>query len=339
MRAVIDKELPSFHEVKVKFPLTYLLQKQVFEHRAEITSILQGEDERKLLIIGPCSAWPKEAVLNYFRLLKEELVGVEKHVKIVARVYTQKPRTTIGWTGPLNQIDPFKRSDIEEGIYYCRELMIEITKLGFAIADEALFTHSGAYFDDLISWYAVGARSSENQEHRIYASMLDHPVGIKNPTSGDIEKGVNSVIAAQHPHTFLLHSKQISTFGNPYAHLILRGGNNTPNISSKELYLAAELLQKTTNPAILIDASHENSIDLQGNKNPHEQKNVVKRILEMLESHSDLNSIIKGFMVESFIIEGSQKLITKEEINYGGLSITDKCIGFEETKELISLFK
>ncbi len=339
MRATIDKELPSFEFVKKKLPLDDSLRKEIEIHKKEIFSILEGEDSRKLLIIGPCSAWPKDAVIKYFQMLKEHLGDVEKNIKIVARVYTQKPRTTVGWTGPLNQVDPFKDSDIEEGIYYCRDLMLEISRLGFAIADEALFTHSGGYFDDLISWYAIGARSSENQEHRIYASMLDQAVGIKNPTSGDIEKGVQGVIAAQHPHTFLLHSKQITTQGNSHAHLILRGGNGSPNISEEELFKASNLLSSRSNPSIIIDASHENSIDSNGVKNPLQQKKVIEEVLRLIEKEDQLKSTIKGFMVESFIIEGNQKLDSKEKLDLRGLSITDKCIGIDETKEILLLFK
>ena len=256
------------------------------------------------------------------------------------RTYLQKPRTTIGWLGPLNQPDPYAEADLEAGTFYCRKMMIKAVEMGYALADEALFTHNDSYFVDLLSWIAIGARSAEDQEHRIFASMIEHPVGLKNPTSGDLKIAINSVIAAQHPHVFAFQGQQIKTDGNPFAHLILRGGNGTPNHDTATLEKATEMLidKKIENPSIIVDLSHDNSIDPDtGKKDPSRQGDVFKDVLSSMDNHAAINKSVKGFMAESFIMNGKQDATAKnkpEELNYGQ-SITDGCLGIEETKSLL----
>jgi len=240
--------------------------------------------------------------------------------------------------GPLNQPDPYAAADLEAGIYYCRKMMIELLKLGYALADEALFTHNDSYFVDLLSWIAIGARSCEDQEHRIFASMIPHSVGIKNSTSGHIGVGINSIIAAQHRHTFAFHGNQIKTSGNPYAHLILRGGAGKPNCDENSMLKATRLLaaQDIQNPAIIIDASHENSVH-DGAKDPLIQPQVVRDVLACRAQNPELQKSIKGFMMESFLQDGKQNLkdATCAEDLQSGKSITDGCLGIDKTIEFL----
>ncbi len=335
MSYVIQKPLPSAEEILAKLPISDEIAEQVKQDREDISNILAGKDDRLLLIVGPCSAWPNDAVIEYFKQLKPIADKVADKIKIVGRTYIQKPRTTVGWTGPLNQPDPAGESDLEAGILYCRKMMIEVMEMGFALADEALFTHNDGYFVDLLSWVAIGARSSEDQEHRVFASMIPHPVGLKNPTSGNMQIAVNSVISAQHPHTFVLHRNQIKTSGNPLAHLILRGGSGKPNYSPQKIEKALTLLEesKIQNPAIIVDASHENSIDIEtGKKDPLLQAQVIFDTLEVAKTNSAVAKGVKGFMVESFIEDGGQKF--GGDLKFG-CSITDPCLGIEKTNKMI----
>ena len=200
MNVTILRKLPPVEKIIKAFPLSKKAEKQIEQDRKEVKEILEGKDPRTLVIVGPCSAWPKEAVLEYAKKLKPLSDKLKKNLKIVMRVYIQKPRTTTGWTGPVNQPNPFKPSHIGEGAKYCREMMVKVVEMGLPIADEAVFTHNAKGFIELLSWVAIGARSTEDQEHRVFASSLDCAVGMKNPTSGSIEIGVNSVVAAQYPH-------------------------------------------------------------------------------------------------------------------------------------------
>lgn len=340
MTYTIEKTLPKAETVLSQLPLSPDLQLQVQKDQAEIKTILEGKDDRKILIIGPCSAWPKEAVIEYAKKLKPVAEKVSDKFKIVLRTYIQKPRTTIGWTGPLNQPNPYEDSDIEAGIYYCREMMIEAIKLGFPLADEALFTHNDNYFVDLLSWIAIGARSAEDQEHRIFASMIPHPVGLKNPTSGNLEIGVNSVIASQYPHTFAFNLQQIKTQGNPHAHLILRGGSGKPNCDLENILKASDLLlnKKVANPAIVVDISHDNSVDpATGKKDPLLQTEILKKVIQDIKSDEKAFTQVKGFMVESFLLDGNQNMNAVEsesQLTYGK-SVTDGCLGIEKTIQLI----
>ncbi len=340
MSYTTQKTLPTAAEIHKKYPRSEELAAQINKDRKEIEAILSGEDDRKILIIGPCSAWPSEAVIEYVKALLPLKEKVEDKIKLVMRVYIQKPRTTIGWTGPVNQPDPYSESDVEAGINYCRPMMLDVLNLGFPIADEALFTHKQGYFTDLYSWIAIGARSTEDQEHRIFASMVDCPVGMKNPTSGDILIGINSILAAQSKHTFVINGEQVKTSGNPYAHLILRGGNGTPNCDIESLKLSAQTLidKKVENPAIIVDISHDNSIDpATGKKDPLLQPQILDQVVSDMQNNEDLERTIKGFMIESFIEDGGQNMNacnSASELKYGK-SITDGCLGIEKTKELI----
>jgi 3-deoxy-7-phosphoheptulonate synthase len=322
-------------------PINPEIIEQVLSHRGEISRIISREDLRWLLIVGPCSAWSAEAVLEYAKKLARLANDVRDALRIVMRVYIQKPRTKRGWRGPLSQPDPFSPPDIELGMIYCRKMMLEVLRLGLPVADEALHTHNVGGFGDLLAWMAIGARSTESTDHRDLASWVDWPVGMKNPTSGSIEIGVNSVVAAQHGHTFVFNGRQIVSSGNPYAHLVLRGGYKTgQNYHPKCLYEAAELMKKERikHPAILIDASHDNA-SVDGNKHHRQQIHVVGELLDYLgdTAYSDLLPTFVGFMVESYLKPGAQKLEgrKRDEVDMGGLSVTDPCIGWEETDDLI----
>ncbi len=338
MRYVTQKKLPRAEDIIQKHPLSDQAFERIGQHKKEIQAILSGEDSRKLVIVGPCSAWPHDAVLEYAEKLRDLNEKVKDHLKVVMRLYIQKPRTTKGWLGPVNQPNPFEEADIEAGAYYSRELMVAVSEMGLPIADEAVFTGNAKGFIELISWLAIGARSTEDQEHRIFASAVECPVGMKNPTSGMIELGVNSVLAAQHPHTAVFDGMQVKTQGNPYAHLVLRGGLHQPNYHLEDLYKAKDLLEKAKvkNPSIIIDASHDNC-KLNGVKNPLQQIHVVREVLSTLALYPELSKFVKGFMMESFLKSGSQKLEdhTPDSIDMSGLSITDPCISWDETESIL----
>ena len=211
----IIKKLPTSQEIINDIPLSELGYHYIERNRQEVKDIINGSDNRLLMIVGPCSAWPAEAVLEYARRLAKLNEQVKDQIKLVMRVYIQKPRTVKGWTGPVNQPDPLTAPDIALGIKYARGLMVKVIEMGLPIADEALFTHNARGFLELLSWVAIGARSSEDQEHRIFASAIDCPVGMKNPTHGSLKIGVNGVIAAQHSHTAVFDGYEVETDGNP----------------------------------------------------------------------------------------------------------------------------
>lgn len=335
----IQKTLPTAAEVIRQLPLPDEIAHQVGRDRAEICDILSGKDPRKLLIIGPCSAWPSESVVEYAKALKPIADQVSDQLKVVMRVYLQKPRTKLGWLGALNQPDPYSPPDMETGIMLCREMMLRVLQAGLPVADEAVFTHNDGYFVDLLSWIAIGARSTEDQEHRIFSSMIPHPVGLKNPTSGNIRVAVNSVLVAQHENVFALHGNQVKTSGNPYAHLVLRGGRRESNYHLERLQKATKLLQDNgaKNPAIIIDTSHENSINKDGQKDPLRQPDVAFEVLESLNQDPEVAKVVKGFMVESFIHDGKQNLSDFDDADQlkAGVSVTDGCLGMEKTKDFI----
>lgn len=340
MSYTVTKTLPTVSELHQQLPLTQKGKAQVEKDRQEIKDILEGKDNRKILIIGPCSAWPSEAVIEYAEKLLPYKKSVEDKIKIILRVYIQKPRTTVGWVGPVNQPSPYQEPDVEAGLKYCREMMLKVIEMGYAIADEAVYTHKKGYLTDLYSWIAIGARSAEDQEHRIFASMVDAPVGMKNPTSGDIKTGVNSVIAAQFTHTFVIDGQQIKTSGNPYAHLILRGGGGQRNCDKASLKNATEIINnpKIQNPSIIVDISHDNSIDPKtGKKNPLLQPEILSQVIDDINQNQPLEKTIKGFMIESFLQDGAQnmtKFQDEKELEYGK-SITDGCVGIEKTGAMI----
>ena len=330
------KKLPSVEEIIADYPLSDRGYANIAKHREEIAAILGGHDPRLVCIVGPCSAWPEPAVLKYAEKLLRLSELVKGQLKLVMRTYIQKPRTVKGWTGPVNQPDPLFPPDIAAGIKYARALMVKVNELGLPIADEALFTHNAQGFLELLSWVAIGARSSEDQEHRIHASAIDCPVGMKNPTHGSLKIGVNGVIAAQHSHTAVFDGYEIETDGNPYAHLVLRGGNDKPNYGLEHIEDAGKYLAlgKVSNPAIIVDVSHDNCL-INGKKDPSKQGEIVFKILDSVRDKPELKKLVKGFMIESFIKPGNQNAETANPIDLGGLSITDPCLGWEQTEELL----
>lgn len=332
----IIKKVPSSDEIIQKIPLSDNAYTNIANHHKEIEAILRGDDDRLLLIVGPCSAWPSDAVLEYAKKLSEVSKKVSHAVKLIMRVYIQKPRTIKGWTGPINQPDPLGTPDIEAGIWYCRDLMVKVAEMGLPIADECLFTHNARGFQELLSWVAIGARSSEDQEHRIFASSLECPVGMKNPTHGSLKIGVNSVIAAQHSHYVVFDGHEVKTSGNPFAHLVLRGGNGKTNYDIETLQEVHQLFSKNevVNPAVVIDVSHDNCV-INGKKDHNAQYDIVLNVVEDLKKHPELKNMVKGFMLESFIKEGRQDAENNPHVDFGGLSITDPCLSWERTEELI----
>ena len=334
----VVKKLPSIDDIIAAYPLSKKAAEKITYDREEIRAILSGRDARLLLIIGPCSAWPSSAVVEYAKRLKALSNEVRTKLKIVMRVYIQKPRTIKGWLGPVNQSDPFAPPDIGVGAAYCREMMVNVVEMGVPIADEAVFTHNAKGFAELLTWMAIGARSVEDQEHRIFASGTDCPVGMKNGTTGSIEVAVNGIVAAQHKHHAVYGGDQVETKGNPYAHLVLRGGALGPNYGVEHIMAADALFKKhkVHNPAIIVDASHDNS-KVHGIKDPNHQATVVREVLAVRDVNPEVRRLVKGFMVESFLKEGAQKVESQkpESIDRGGLSVTDPCMGWEGTEKLI----
>ena len=334
----IIRTLKTGEQLRQLLPLSHKNKLQIAQDQQDIFNILSGKDHRLLMIVGPCSAWPQSAVLQYAKKLAELNQIVKHAIKLVMRVYIQKPRTTKGWTGPINQPNPFAASDINIGAFYCRKMMLDVIGLGLPIADEALFTHNRDKFHELLSWVAIGARSSQDPEHRIFASALDCPVGLKNPTHGTLDIAVNSIVAAQYPHVATFHGQEIETFGNPYAHLVLRGSNRQPNYDNESLWTVIESMSKHNikNPSVVIDVSHDNCL-INGKKMYEEQPNIIFNILNNIRKNGKLKSLVKGFMVESFMEQGNQKISLKQPdlVNMRGLSITDPCLGWLKTKEMI----
>ncbi|MCC2624422.1 MAG: 3-deoxy-7-phosphoheptulonate synthase [Burkholderiales bacterium] len=332
----VIKKLPSSDEIINQIPLSAAGYKTVVDNIKQIENILKGEDNRLLIIVGPCSAWPSDAVLEYAKRLAKLNEQVKHALKIVMRVYIQKPRTVKGWTGPINQPDPLLEADIGKGIIYSRELMVKVIEMGLPIADESLFTHNARGFQELLSWVAIGARSSEDQEHRIFASSLDCPVGMKNPTHGSLKIGVNGVVAAQNPHVIAFDGYEIKTHGNPYVHLVLRGGDGKPNYSVEHIAEANEhfIAGNVKNPSIIIDVSHDNCL-VNGKKDYKSQPDIIFKVLDSLEDRPDLKPLVKGFMVESFIKEGNQAVKEGTPIDMTGLSITDPCLDWSSTEQLL----
>src|SRR3989344_1537693 len=334
----VVKKLPSIDDIIAAYPLSKKAAEKITYDREEIRAILSGRDARLLLIIGPCSAWPSSAVVEYAKRLKALSNEVRTKLKIVMRVYIQKPRTIKGWLGPVNQSDPFAPPDIGVGAAYCREMMVKVVELGVPIADEAVFTHNAKGFAELLTWMAIGARSVEDQEHRIFASGSFCAVGMKNGTTGSIEVAVNGIVAAQHGHHAVWDACQVETKGNPYAHLVLRGGAEGPNYGVEHLMQADTLFKKhkVKNPAVLVDASHDNS-RVSGAKSTSQQAMVVREVLAIRNVNPEIRKLVKGFMVESFLKDGCQKIesLSPETVDRSGLSVTDPCLGWEQTEKLI----
>lgn len=338
MNYAIIKKLTPVDEIIESAPLSDAGYQRIQKDRQELRDIIEGKDDRLVIIVGPCSAWPKPAVLEYADRLAIVSERVKERLKLVMRVYIQKPRTTKGWTGPVNQPDPLAYPDIEAGVRYVRDMMVKVVEKGLPIADEALFTHNAKGFLELLSWVAIGARSSENQEHRIFASAMDCVVGMKNPTHGSLAVAVNSVLAAQSSHVAVFDNHEVKTAGNAHAHLVLRGSNLRPNYSMKDLQEVNQRMaaQAIKNPAVVIDASHDNCI-VNGKKDYHLQPQVIHAVLKNRDQYPEIKRLIKGFMIESFLKDGYQKISAEHasQIDWGGLSITDPCLGWDKTEKFL----
>lgn len=329
-------QLPTTEEVKKLYPLSKELIEQKAKRDAEIKSIFRGESKKFLLVIGPCSADHEDPVLEYCQRLKEVAKDVEDRIFIVPRIYTNKPRTTgEGYKGMLHQPDPEKRSNLTEGILAIRRMHIRVLEeCGFSTADEMLYPDNHNYLDDVLSYVAVGARSVENQQHRMVASGVDIPVGMKNPTSGDLGVMLNSIYAGQHGHNFIYRGWEVETAGNPYTHAIMRGsqskhGQMIPNYHYEDLKLLHSSYEKKEllNPVVVVDTNHCNS-----GKKYKEQLRIAQEIMHFRKYSEELAYFVKGLMVESYLEEGSAKV----EEHILGKSITDPCIGWEDTLRLIS---
>ena len=329
------RKLPIPKEIKEQYPINDELSAIKAKRDEEIKKIFSGESNRFLLIIGPCSADSEDSVLDYISRLRGVQEKVKDKIVIVPRIYTGKPRTTgDGYKGMLHQPNPNEKPDLIKGIIAIRELhMRALRETGFSCADEMLYPENHRYLNDLLSYVAVGARSVEDQQHRLTASGLDIPVGMKNPTSGDISVMMNSITAAQHAHAFIYRGWEVKSQGNPYTHAILRGyvderGNSFPNYHYEDLLRLSETYAEKDlqNKAVIIDTNHANS-----GKKYLEQIRIAKEILHSCLHNADIKKIVKGLMIESYIEDGCQK------IGGGvyGKSITDPCLGWEKSERLI----
>lgn len=329
------RKLPVPKEIKEQYPLTEELCRVKRERDAAIADVFTGKSDKMVLVIGPCSADREDAVLDYCERLAGLQEKVEDRLILIPRVYTNKPRTTgDGYKGLLHQPNPEKDSDMLEGVVAIRRLHTKVlAQTGLSTADEMLYPDNYRYLSDLLSYVAVGARSVENQEHRLTASGIAVPVGMKNPTSGDISVMLNSVMAAQHGHMFIYRGWEVETTGNELAHAILRGyvnkhGQAIPNYHFEDLeslYNAYEA-RGLKNIALVVDANHSNSA-----KRYQEQPRICKEVLHSCSHSEQIRSMVKGFMIESYLEGGCQKI---GEGVYGK-SITDPCIGWEDTERLV----
>ena len=331
-----NRQLPNPHELKEEYPLPLKLRVMKEERDREIRQVFEGTSDKFLVIVGPCSADREDAVLEYVSRLSKLQDQVKDRLVLIPRVYTNKPRTTgAGYKGMLHQPSPDKAPDLLGGIIAIRRLHLRVMEeSGLTAADEMLYPENRSYLDDVLSYEAVGARSVENQQHRLTASGMDIPVGMKNPTSGDLSVMLNSIQAAQSGHTFLYRGWDVTTTGNPLAHAILRGGVDkygtcVPNYHYEDLMRLWELYQKRDLqfPAAVVDANHSNS-----DKKFKEQPRIVSEVLHSRRHSEDLKRLVKGVMIESYLEEGSQPI---EGERVYGKSITDPCLGWEDTRRLI----
>jgi 3-deoxy-7-phosphoheptulonate synthase len=335
MNLAFERKLAIPAEVKEQYPLSGKIGKIVEEKRAELKAIFEGRENKLLLIIGPCSADNEDAVIDYIQRLVPVQEDVRDKIFIVPRIYTNKPRTTgEGYKGMLHQPDPEAKPDLFKGIVACRHMhMRAVEETGFICADEMLYPENHKYLDDLLGYVAVGARSVEDQQHRLTASGIEVPVGMKNPTSGDLSVMMNAILAAQHRHSFIYRGWEVHSEGNPHCHAILRGstdkhGINQQNYHYEDLIRLCDAYdeRELKNPAVIIDTNHSNS-----NKNPFEQPRIIMDVLNSCRHSERVSRLVKGFMIESYIEDGCQKI---GEGVYGK-SITDPCLGWEKTEKLI----
>ena len=329
------RKLPTPKEIKEMYPVDASLQEIKAKNDEEIRKVFEGKSDKFILVIGPCSADKEESVIDYIKRLKVVQEKVKDEIIIIPRIYTNKPRTTgAGYKGMLHQPDPLADPDMLKGLIAIRKLhMRALKETGFSCADEMLYSENHRYLSDLLSYVAVGARSVEDQQHRLTASGLNIPVGMKNPTAGDISVMLNAINAAQHSHTFIYRGWEVKSEGNPLAHAILRGyvdqnGVSYPNYHYEDLLELAKLYDEShfANPAVIVDTNHANS-----GKKYEEQVRIAKEVLHSTRHNDKIRKIVKGLMIESYIEDGCQKLSD----GVYGKSITDPCLGWEKTENLI----
>jgi len=329
------QKLPTPDEIREQFPVPSALTRLKEERDREIRSVITGEDNRFLVIIGPCSADNEDAVCDYVSRLAKVNDEVKDKLILIPRIYTNKPRTTgEGYKGIVHQPNPQQKEDFLAGLIAMRKMHIHAIEVsGLTAADEMLYPDNWGYVSDILSYVAIGARSVEDQQHRVVASGFDVPTGMKNPTSGNLTVMLNSVYAAQHPHSFIYRGQEVVTSGNEVAHTVLRGatnkhGGNLPNYHYEDLNLLLHLYleRDLKNPAAIIDTNHSNS-----NKQFEQQIRIVKEVMHSRKLNKDIHTLVKGVMIESYIEEGCQKV-------GGGIygkSITDPCLGWEASRQLI----
>ena len=335
MQMNFHRKLPIPQEVKKEFPLTERMEAVKAARDEAIRSVFDGSSDKFILVIGPCSADHSEPVLEYISRLRKIEEQVKDKIIIIPRIYTNKPRTTgQGYKGMLHQPDPEAKPDMYKGIVAIRDLhLAALRDYNFSCADEMLYPENYRYLSDLLSYVAIGARSVENQEHRLVSSGVEAPVGMKNPTGGDLGVMMNSIVAAQSSHTFIYRGWEVTSAGNPYAHAILRGyidyaGRSTSNYHYEDLLRVQELYAKSNlvNPSVIVDTNHNNS-----GKKYLEQVRIAKDIVHSRNQNSDIKRLVKGLMIESYIEDGA----CKPEEHIFGKSITDPCLGWEKTERLI----
>lgn len=335
MQMTFHRKLPVPKEVKAEYPLTKRMVQVKAERDESIKAVFDGHSDKFILIIGPCSADHSEPVLEYISRLRRIQEQVADKIIIIPRIYTNKPRTTgQGYKGMLHQPDPEAKPDMYKGITSIRELhLAALRDYDFSCADEMLYPENYRYLSDLLSYVAVGARSVENQQHRLTASGIEVPAGMKNPTGGDLNVMINSIVAAQGSHTFIYRGWEVTSAGNRYAHAILRGyidptGRSVSNYHYEDLMRVRELYEKSnlTNPSVIVDTNHNNS-----GKKYLEQIRIAKDIVHSRNQNADIKHLVKGLMIESYIEDGAQS--AGEHVF--GKSITDPCLGWEKTERMI----
>ncbi|MCQ2431598.1 MAG: 3-deoxy-7-phosphoheptulonate synthase [Clostridia bacterium] len=335
MNMTFYRKLPVPQDIKEQYPVTEAMAAVKAERDEAIRRVFCGEDDRFILVIGPCSADRSDAVLDYIGRLRKVADQVADKLIIIPRIYTNKPRTTgDGYKGMLHQPDPNEHPDMLKGLVAIRELhMAALRDYDFSCADEMLYPDNARYLSDLLSYVAVGARSVENQQHRLTASGLDVPVGLKNPTGGDLSVMMNAITASQHSHTFIYRGWEVQSAGNPLAHAILRGfqttdGHTVSNYHYEDFLHLSELYAKTNlaNPAVVVDTNHANS-----GKKYLEQIRIAHEIMHSRKENNDIRRLVKGLMIESYLVDGAQKV----DGGCYGQSITDPCLGWDKTEKLI----
>lgn len=335
MNMEFKRELPTPRVIKEMYPISKKAAEIKAKNDSEIQDVFTGKSNKFILVIGPCSADREDAVIEYITKLRTLQDNVSEKILMIPRIYTNKPRTTgEGYKGMLHQPNPEEAPDMLKGLIAIRKVHLRaLEETGFSCADEMLYPGNHSYLSDVLSYVAVGARSVENQTHRLTASGLDIPVGMKNPTSGMLSVMMNALTAAHKSHTFVYSGWEVKSKGNPLAHAILRGynhksGHTAPNYHYEDLMFLHEMYEKSglENPAVIVDTNHANS-----DKHFEEQPRIAKEVLHSMRLSSDIGRMVKGLMIESYLVDGSQ---SPDGSTYGQ-SITDPCLGWEKTEKMV----